>query len=76
MKNITLTIEKQMTYEDKKKLMQLYKKEVTENQVMRDQLIEIKHVLTNDYFLKHKNYDDVIPFIIHKVNQTLEKGGK
>tara|TARA_R100001369_G_scaffold5969_1_gene16352 strand:+ start:565 stop:762 length:198 start_codon:yes stop_codon:yes gene_type:complete len=65
-----------MTLTDQIQALKMYTKEVTENQVMRDQLIEIKHVLTNDYFLKHKNYDDVIPFIIHKVNQTLEKGGK
>ena len=65
-----------MTLTEKKKALQMYKKEVAENQLLKDQLIEIKHVLTNDYFLKHKNYDDVIPFIIHKVNETLKKGGK
>jgi len=73
MKNITLTIEKQMTYEDKKKLMQLYKKEVTENQVMRDLLIEI--IQTFDIFLHSdvQNTDNPVGFLRSKVDQFLNK---
>ena len=65
-----------MTLQDKKEALKMFKKEVIINQIYRDQLEEIKHVLTNEYFLKNKNYDDVIPFIIHKVRQTLDKGVK
>ena len=46
-----------MTYEDKKKLMQLYKKEVTENQVMRDLLIEIIQTFDSQLFSDVQNTD-------------------
>jgi len=73
MKNITLTIEKQMTYEDKKKLMQLYKKEVTENQVMRDLLIEIIQTFDSQLFSDVQNTDNPVGFLRSKVDRFLNK---
>ena len=62
-----------MTLTEKKKALQMYKKEVRENQILRDLLSEINHVLDNDYFNKHKNYDDVIPFVLHRINRVTFK---
>ena len=62
-----------MTYEDKKKLMQLYKKEVTENQVMRDLLIEIIQTFDSQLFSDVQNTDNPVGFLRSKVDQFLNK---
>lgn len=62
-----------MKYEDKKKLMQLYKKEVTENQVMRDLLIEIIQTFDSQLFSDVQNTDNPVGFLRSKVDQFLNK---
>ena len=62
-----------MTYEDKKKLMQLYKKEVTENQVMRDLLIEIIQTFDSQLFSDVQNTDNPVGFLRSKVDRFLNK---
>jgi len=62
-----------MTYEDKKKLMQLYKKEVTENQVMRDLLIEIIQTFDSQLSSDVQNTDNPVGFLRSKVDRFLNK---
>ena len=62
-----------MTYEDKKKLMQLYKKEVTENQEMRDLLIEIIQTFDSQLYSDVQNTDNPVGFLRSKVDQLLNK---
>lgn len=62
-----------MKYEDKKKLMQLYKKEVTENQVMRDLLIEIIQTFDSQLFSDVQNTDNPVGFLRSKVDRFLNK---
>jgi len=62
-----------MTYEEKKKLMQLYKKEVTENQEMRDLLTEIIQTFDALLYSDIQNTDNPVGFLRSKVDQFLNK---
>lgn len=73
MKNITLTIEKQMTYEDKKKLMQLYTLEVKDNLAMKTLLTEIIQILDYSYTKDIQDTGNAIGLIRSKVDQLLNK---
>ena len=73
MKNITLTIEKQMTYEDKKKLMQLYKLEVKDNLAMKTLLTEIIQILDYSYTKDIQDTGNAIGLIRSKIDHLLNK---
>ena len=73
MKNITFTIEKQMTYENKKKLMQLYTKEVTDNQIMKDLLIEILQTFDSQPYIDVQNTNNPVGFLRSKIDKFLNK---
>ena len=73
MKNITLTIEKQMTYEDKKKRMQLYTLEVKDNLAMKTLLTEIILILDYSYTKDIQDTGNAIGLIRSKVDQLLNK---
>ncbi len=73
MKNITLTIEKQMTYEDKKKLMQLYTLEVKDNLAMKTLLTEIIQILDYSYTKDIQDTGNAIGLIRSKVDHLLNK---
>ena len=73
MKNITLTIEKQMTYEDKKKLMQLYTLEVKDNLAMKTLLTEIIQILDYSYTKDIQDTGNAIGLIRSKIDHLLNK---
>ena len=62
-----------MTYEDKKKLMQLYTKEVTDNQIMKDLLIEILQTFDSQLYSDVQNTDNPVGFLRSKIDKFLNK---
>ena len=62
-----------MTLTEKKKALQMYKKEVTENQVMRDLLIEIIQTLDIEYSREVQSTKNSIGLIRSNIDQILNK---
>jgi len=62
-----------MTLTEKKKALQMYKKEVTENQVMRDLLIEIIQTLDIEYFREVQSTKNSIGLIRSNIDHILNK---
>tara|TARA_R110000764_G_scaffold78102_1_gene155858 strand:+ start:342 stop:530 length:189 start_codon:yes stop_codon:yes gene_type:complete len=62
-----------MTLTEKKKALQMYKKEVTQNQVMRDLLIEIIQTLDSEYSREVQSTKNSIGLIRSNIDQILNK---
>jgi len=62
-----------MTLTEKKKALQMYKKEVTENQVMRDLLIEIIQTLDIEYSREVQSTKNSIGLIRSNIDHILNK---
>jgi|TARA_R110000782_G_scaffold208382_1_gene296802 hypothetical protein len=62
-----------MTYEDKKKLMQLYTLEVKDNLAMKTLLTEIIQILDYSYTKDIQDTGNAIGLIRSKVDQLLNK---
>ena len=62
-----------MTLTEKKKALQMYKKEVTQNQVMRDLLIEIIQTLDIEYSREVQSTKNSIGLIRSNIDQILNK---
>ena len=62
-----------MTLTEKKKSLQMYKKEVTQNQVMRDLLIEIIQTLDSEYSREVQSTKNSIGLIRSNIDQILNK---
>ena len=62
-----------MTLTEKKKALQMYKKEVTQNQVMRDLLIEIIQTLDIEYSREVQSTKNSIGLIRSNIDHILNK---
>ena len=62
-----------MTLTEKKKALQMYKKEVTQNQVMRDLLIEIIQTLDSEYSREVQSTKNSIGLIRSNIDHILNK---
>ena len=62
-----------MTLTEKKKALQMYKKEVTQNQVMRDLLIEIIQTLDSEYSREVQSTKNSIGLIRSNIDQIINK---
>lgn len=66
-----------MTLTDQIQALKMYTKEVTENQVMRDLLIEIIQTLDSEYSREVQSTNNSIGLIRSKIDNILNnKGGK
>ena len=62
-----------MTLTDQIQALKMYTKEVTENQVMRDLLIEIIQTLDSEYFREVQSTNNSIGLIRSKIDNILNK---